>query len=143
MAEVTTPAAAAPEMTLTKVWFSFEGRISRGTWWMKYFLPVLGISIGLSILDMILGTTWVIAPADPYTGMPEQSTGILSMIFGLVSIWIGLAAGAKRLHDRDKSGWWQLLWFIPVIGWIWMFVLLGFLRGSVGPNRFGPDTVTE
>ncbi len=143
MAEVTTPVQAAPDMTITKIWFSFEGRISRSTWWMKYFLPVLGISIALNILDMILGTMWVIAPADPYTGMPEQSAGILSMIFGLVSIWIGLAAGAKRLHDRNKSGWWQLLWLVPIIGWIWMFVLLGFLRGTVGPNRFGADTVTE
>jgi uncharacterized membrane protein YhaH (DUF805 family) len=142
MAEVTTPVPAAPEMTIGKVWFSFAGRISRSTWWMKYFLPILGISIGLNILDMVLGTMWVVAPADPYTGMREQSAGILSMIFGLVSIWIGFAAGAKRLHDRDKSGWWQLLWFVPVIGWIWMFVVLGFLSGTPGSNRFGPNSVT-
>jgi uncharacterized membrane protein YhaH (DUF805 family) len=142
MAEVTTPVPAAPEMTIGKVWFSFAGRISRSTWWMKYFLPILGISIGLNILDMVLGTMWVVAPADPYTGMREQSAGILSMIFGLVSIWIGFAAGAKRLHDRDKSGWWQLLWFVPVIGWIWMFVVLGFLSGTPGSNRFAPNSVT-
>lgn len=137
MAEVTTPVHAAPEMSIGKIWFSFEGRINRSTWWMKYFLPILGISIALTIIDMILGTTFVI---DPSTG---ASQGILSLIFGIVSIWIGFAAGAKRLHDLNKSGWWQLLWFVPIIGWIWLLVLLGFLRGTVGPNRFGTDTVTE
>ena len=142
MAEVTTPVHAAPEMTIGKVWFSFEGRISRSTWWMKYFLPVLGISIGLSILDMILGTTWTIAPADPYTGMPEQSMGILSLIWGLVGIWIFFAAGAKRIHDRNRSGWFQLIWFIPVVN-LWVWIETWFLRGTVGPNRFGPDPVTE
>jgi len=137
MAEVTSPVQSAPEMTIGKIWFSFEGRISRSTWWMKYFLPILGISIALNIIDLILGTTFVI---DEYSG---ASQGILSLIFGFVSIWIGFAAGAKRLHDRDKSGWWQLLWFVPVIGWIWLIVVLGFLRGTVGANRFGPDTVTD
>ena len=142
MAEVTTPVHAAPEMTIGKIWFSFEGRISRSTWWMKYFLPVMGITIGLSILDMILGTTWTIAPADPYTGMPEQSMGILSLIWGLVGIWIFFAAGAKRIHDRNRSGWFQLIWFIPVVN-LWVWIETWFLRGTVGPNRFGPDPVTE
>lgn len=137
MAEVTTPAPAAPEMTIGKIWFSFEGRINRSAWWMKYFLPILGISIALNILDMILGTTFTV---DAATG---ASQGILSLIFGLVSIWIGFAAGAKRLHDLDKSGWWQLLWLVPVIGWIWLLVLLGFLRGTMGPNRFGANTVSD
>ena len=142
MAEVTTPVHAAPEMTIGKVWFSFEGRISRSTWWMKYFLPVLGISIGLSLLDMILGMAWVIAPADPYTGTPELSVGILSLIWGLVGIWIFFAAGAKRIHDRNRSGWFQLIWFVPLLN-LWVWIETWFLRGTVGPNRFGPDPVGE
>jgi len=137
MAEVTTPVQAAPEMTIGKIWFSFEGRISRSTWWMKYFLPMIGISIALTILDLILGTTFVV---DEYSGATQ---GILSMVFGFANIWFWLAAGAKRLHDRDKSGWWQLLLLIPVIGFIWLFVVQGFLRGTASGNRFGPDTVTE
>ena len=137
MAEVTTPVQAAPEMTIVKIWFSFEGRISRSMYWMKYFLPVLGISIGLSILDAILGTSFVI---NEYTG---QSMGILSLVFGILCIWIGLAAGAKRFHDRNKSGWWQLLLLLSIVGWIWLLIELGFLRGTTGANRFGPDPVVE
>lgn len=136
MAEVTTPVQAAPDMTIGKIWFSFEGRISRSTWWMKYILPYIGIWIALSIADVILGTTYQI---DEYSG---QSMGILALIWSLANIWFGLAAGAKRCHDRNRSGWFQAIALIPIIGGIWLLIELGFLRGTVGPNRFGPDTVT-
>ena len=44
----------------------------------------------------------------------------------------------KRFHDRDKSGWWVLIGLIPIIGGIWLLIELGFLKGTPGPNRFGP-----
>jgi len=45
----------------------------------------------------------------------------------------------KRYHDRDKSGWWILILFIPLVGFIWFLIELGCLPGTPGPNRFGPD----
>lgn len=45
----------------------------------------------------------------------------------------------KRWHDLDKSGWWVLINFIPIVGGLWCLVECGFLKGTVGPNRFGPD----
>ena len=76
-------------------------------------------------------------------------------------IWVGLAVGAKRLHDRDKSAWWLLLFYavpsvlssaadriegggiiLHLVSFaitIWAIIELGFLRGTIGPNRFGPD----
>lgn len=45
---------------------------------------------------------------------------------------------AKRLHDRGRSGWWQLTLFVPVIGWGWLLLELFILPGSPGVNRFGP-----
>lgn len=45
----------------------------------------------------------------------------------------------KRWHDRDKSGLWMLIVFVPFIGVLWSLIELGFLRGSAGRNRFGPD----
>jgi uncharacterized membrane protein YhaH (DUF805 family) len=78
-------------------------------------------------------------------------------------LWSSLATGVKRLHDRDKSGWWILLfWLTPIvlsaaartaihggagvlltlasfaIG-IWAFIELGCLPGVRGPNFYGPD----
>jgi uncharacterized membrane protein YhaH (DUF805 family) len=57
-----------------------------------------------------------------------------------VVLFVGSLAGAvKRLHDRDRSGWFYLIFFVPVIGTLWLLVELGFLRGTQGENRFGPD----
>jgi uncharacterized membrane protein YhaH (DUF805 family) len=88
---------------------------------------------------------------------------LIGLILLVLGTWSGLAVGVKRLHDRDKSGWWILLfWLGPSIlgGWqtatpdlggglilslaagaiaIWAFVELGCLRGTAGPNQYGPD----
>lgn len=45
----------------------------------------------------------------------------------------------KRCHDRGRSGWFLLINFIPIIGALWLWVELCFLRGTKGPSRFGPD----
>jgi uncharacterized membrane protein YhaH (DUF805 family) len=63
----------------------------------------------------------------------------------LVSIAAGLGDGVlavsiRRLHDLDRSGWWYLLIFIPLIGLIVLLVWY-CTRGTVGSNRFGPDPV--
>ena len=59
--------------------------------------------------------------------------------FGLCLSWALLVLSAKRLHDRNKSAWWLLIGLVPCIGIIWIFVELGFRRGTYGRNRFGPD----
>jgi len=41
---------------------------------------------------------------------------------------------ARRLHDTDRSGWLQLLWFIPIIGWI---LLIIWCAEAGKPNRYG------
>ena len=61
--------------------------------------------------------------------------GILTLIF----LWPSLAIYTKRWHDRDKSGWWSLIMFVPVVGALWFLIECGFLRGTDGPNRFGND----
>ena len=125
MTESTASTTGNGDMPITQVWFSFEGRIARQTYWLKYFLPWLGLNIVAAVIDAT-------------TGVPA-----VGLVVGLVGIWVGLAAGAKRCHDRDRSGWFQLIALIPIIGWIWLLVELGFLKGSEGENRFGSDPVVE
>jgi uncharacterized membrane protein YhaH (DUF805 family) len=124
---------AERKVSLGYVWFSFEGRISRSTYWLWYFLPVLVISIGVSFVDAITGTFFFIAP--------EMPLGIISTVVSIFFLWPMIAAGAKRLHDRDLSGWYQLIYLIPIIGAIWAFIYLGLLKGTDGDNRFGPDSL--
>jgi len=47
-----------------------------------------------------------------------------------------LAVGARRLHDINKSGWFQLIWFIPILGWIYMIYLL-VQDGDAAANQYG------
>ena len=64
--------------------------------------------------------------------------GLLSGLYTLAVLLPSIAVTVRRLHDTDRTGWWILLGFIPIIGGI---VLLVFyvLEGTRGPNRYGPD----
>jgi uncharacterized membrane protein YhaH (DUF805 family) len=65
----------------------------------------------------------------------------VSPISSLVSLALflpGLAVSVRRLHDTDRSGWWVLLFLIPLIGAI-VLLIWYCSRGTPGGNRFGPD----
>lgn len=120
------PAARDPyadPMTATQILFSFQGRVPRRTWWLWGFLLLLVVNL-LGVL--VLGIA----------GVPEEvANGVMSLLI----LWPALAVSVKRWHDRDKSGWWVLINFIPFVGVVWALVENGFLRGTPGPNRFGED----
>ena len=54
-------------------------------------------------------------------------------------IYPAVVVNIKRFHDRNKSGWWVLIALIPLVGALWIVIECGFLRGTVGDNRYGPD----
>ena len=86
-----------------KNYINFNGRATRAEyWWWFLFIVVTGV---------VLGTI------DSITGI-----NALQSIFNLATLIPGLALGARRLHDIGKSGWWQLLWFAIIVGWIIMIV---------------------
>lgn len=64
-----------------------------------------------------------------------NSEGPLGGIFSLATLIPALAVGARRLHDTNRSGWWQLLHFLPLIGSIILIVF--FAQGPRDENRFG------
>ena len=109
------------KMTFQQLWMSFEGRIPRKAYWIYGVLPLIGVSAVAGILAALL------------------HVGMLMNLVSVLLIWPSLALAAKRWHDRDKSAWWILISFVPVIGWLWAFIENGCLRGTVGPNRFGGD----
>lgn len=57
----------------------------------------------------------------------------LSGAFNIATLLPSVAVGTRRLHDTDRSGWWQLLYFLPLIGWIVLFV---FWAQAGQPNRY-------
>ena len=121
---------------------SFEGRIGRQQWWLGVIALLVVEWIVFLVLGMIFGTGMMTTmdPANPEAAAEAMGAMSLPMIIvTLVFLWPVLALYAKRWHDRGKSGWWTLIGFIPIVGWIWLLVELGFLRGTDGPNHYGPD----
>ena len=114
------------KLTLQQICFSFEGRVPRKVFWLYGFLGVLIVSM---VLGGVVG--FLIA-------MVGEWLSILLIPIYILMIWVSLAIQVKRWHDRDKSGWWWLIAFIPLIGFIWQLVECGFLEGTQGDNRFGP-----
>jgi uncharacterized membrane protein YhaH (DUF805 family) len=97
----------------------FAGRACRSEYWY-WALFVLLVDIAASIIDVALGTY------------------LLTSLVDLALFLPGLALGIRRLHDLDRSGWWVLIAFIPIIGWI-ILIIWACTKGTEGPNRFGPD----
>lgn len=117
------PSLLDEPMGIEQILFSFRGRIPRRTFWLWGVLGMVGGSI---VLEMLLGIAGV-------------SDALRAALPTLVLLWPSLAISVKRWHDRDKSGWWVLINLVPLIGFVWALVENGFLRGTVGPNRFGED----
>ena len=98
---------------------NFSGRACRSEYWY-WILFIIIADIVAAIIDQALGIQLV--------------TGL----FGLVTIIPNIAIAVRRLHDLDRTGWWVLLGFIPLIGWI-ILLIWYVTKGTDGPNRFGPD----
>jgi len=112
-------------MSLTQLLFSFRGRISRQPYWLFTL-----------VLVVVVVATLVVA--DVYRIDRDSRDTYLDALV-LASLWPILAVQVKRWHDRNKSGWWVLINLIPVIGGVWSLVENGFLKGTGGPNRYGPN----
>ena len=63
--------------------------------------------------------------------------GVLYFLIALLTLWFTTAISAKRLHDCDRSGWWQLAHLIPVIGTLCLAIFLLYHPGQRYVNRFG------
>jgi len=117
---------AAP-LSLGEILFSFDGRIGRQTYW----LATLGCAFAFYALLFVL----------VMLGVPEDLLTLVTLVAYIPMIWSSLAIQTKRWHDRDKSGLWILIGFVPLIGGLWAFVECGLLAGTPGSNEFGRDPI--
>jgi uncharacterized membrane protein YhaH (DUF805 family) len=127
------------EMPWKEVWFSFDGRISRSTFWLKGLLPLYGLIIFLGVVYGVLSAIVKHAEIEALSTAATVLGALVISIGAICFFWIYLAVYTKRWHDHGKSGWWQLIAIIPYIGGLWVLVECGFLAGDAGPNAFGPD----
>jgi uncharacterized membrane protein YhaH (DUF805 family) len=108
----------------------FKGRARRKEYWM-YTLFTIIFAILAMILDSILGTSFNI-------GGINLHYGYIYLFYNLALLIPGFAVTVRRLHDIGKSGWFFLICLIPIIGCIWILIVL--LKDSEpGDNEYGPN----
>ena len=108
--------------TCLRKYVTFDGRASRPEyWWFALFYLIVYI-VGL-VLDIALGTF------------------LFRLITGLGLLLPSVAAAVRRLHDTGKSGWWYLVGLIPLIGWIWLIVLLAQPSTVESDSAYGATSV--
>ena len=139
--------APAVRRCLTEKYCSFKGRASRSEfWWFMLFMFLVNV-----VVSLVAGF------------LPSAAGNGLSVLVSLAFILPNIGVTARRLHDRNLSGWWQLAPIVPTILLlamiftmsitetalvllsllavavaIWFLIML-ILPGTLGPNRFGPD----
>ena len=104
-----------------KNYINFGGRATRAEYWWWFLFVFLG-GVVTGIVDSF-------------------GIGVTQGLFTLATLLPGLALGARRLHDIGKSGWWQLLWLVILVGWI-ILIVWCIRRGNREPNTHGPDPLT-
>ena len=110
---------------------TFTGRVRRSEYWFFVLFNFI-FSMVAMILDNLLHTTF-----DLGTGVPIYY-GYIYSFYLLFALLPGLAVLVRRLHDIGKSGWFFFIAFIPIIGGIWLLILL-FKDSQVGDNKYGPN----
>ncbi len=141
-------------------YFRISGRLNRKPYWLRTLL-IYAIML-LAFLPMTLTTQ--VAPALGGDTSPLMIvTVILFAVVFIIGFILLMTMSVRRLHDRNKSGWW-LLFFMGAPGVaeglaalsgnpqiimagaaanliisLWFLIEAGFLRGTVGPNRYGHD----
>lgn len=102
----------------------FEGRARRKEFWMFALFNII-FAVSALVLDSLLDTG-----------------AIFYFVYVLGMVVPGLAVAVRRLHDVGKSGWNILLILIPLVGSIWLLVLL-VTDSEPGANQYGPNPKEE
>jgi len=113
----------------------FNGRARRQEYWM-FFLINLIIALAFGVLSAIVSGI----EANSNSGSTTLTTAVscLSSLYSLALLLPGLGVGIRRLHDTGRSGWWLFISLIPIIGEIWLIVILA-QDSQPGLNQYGPN----
>lgn len=108
-------------LEVLKKYATFDGRATRSEFWYFVLFNII-FSIVCGILDAIIGS----------------KVGIIGLIYSLAVLLPSIAVATRRLHDINKSGWWQLIVLIPIIGAI-VLIIWAVKDSMSGTNRYGDN----
>ncbi|WP_201985854.1 DUF805 domain-containing protein [Hymenobacter rubidus] len=107
--------------------FTATGRLRR----RDYFLRVLGL--------YALGAGIYAVPGLLYTAEIPVALALGALVGFLLIGYLVVVQCLLRLHDLNLSSWWALVLLLPIVGYV-LSGGLQLVQGTIGPNRFGPDT---
>ena len=113
--------------------FSFSGRIGR----MRYLAYGIGVNILLMAVMIPLGGATAVMGGE--AGMSMIGMLVIG-IFYIATFVISIMFAKRRLNDLNRSGWWFLLFLIPLVNLLFAIYVL-FFPGTGGDNNFGPAPV--
>lgn len=134
---------------------------------MVFWVASLGTLGAVLMASSVVGFVTGLVGVKPEQILANVGVSVVFFALQVANMWINLVLGVKRLHDRDRTGWWivlpSVLILLSIFAWAlgeapgrpgalpvvlgltaliamgWLFIELGFLRGTQGPNQFGPD----
>ena len=107
-------------LEVLKKYAVFSGRARRQEYWMFVLINMI-ISFALGFIEGLFG-----------------GPGAISYIYSLAVLLPSIGVCIRRLHDTDRSGWWLLISFIPLIGAI-MLIIFTATEGTAGDNQYGTN----
>ena len=113
-------------LEVLKKYAVFGGRARRKEYWYFFLFHAL-IGIVLAIVDGVTGTL-----------VPGAGIGLLGGLYSLAVFIPGCAVTVRRLHDTGKSGWWLLIFLVPLVGVI-VFLVFMVKDSQPGENQYGPN----
>ena len=113
-------------LNVLKNYAVIDGRARRTEYWMFVLFNIIALFILAVIDEIVFGDGYL----------------ILQGIYQLAVLVPTIAVSVRRLHDTDKSGWWLLLAFIPLLGAIALLIMF-CIPGTSGENTYGPDPIGQ
>lgn len=134
-------------MDKLQFFFAYKGRLNR----QRYIIFVIGSTIlsyllyGITLMmtgnyDEMFTLSFTTAHAASVSLMPID---YFTMAIGAIQTVAGVTMAIRRLHDMNRTGWWMLAVFIPLIGGFALMIFLLFVKGTEGDNKYGRDPLTE
>lgn len=124
--------SADKEAVFKELFFTSKGRLNR----KSYIYRSIFLSLVLSVIQVVLTF------AANTIGALELLFAVLLLVSGIFGFVAGIMMLARRLHDLDKSGWWMLLFCVPLVN-ILFYIYILFFKGIEGPNQYGEDPLQQ
>ena len=111
----------------------FNGRSDRPEYWWFTLYACIVVGLLAVVDNYVLGFTFF-SLLEPFGEMKES--GVLVALFTLGTLVQSISLTARRLHDRGHSGWWQIMFIVPVLNFIVFYWLVRAAKDTPEAKKY-------